>query len=172
MLGRFHAKISNKMEVIGLVWRVSSDSSLYQCLRRTKLNCLNGDAFLKYTSIKLPDTSASWYDKRLSLEECKTVCLKNCSCIAYANLDIRNGGSGCLLWFDNIVDMRKHPDQGQDIYIRLASSELDHKKKRRNKKHTGTLAGVIAFVIGLTVLVLVTSAFRKKIELVTTYNEF
>jgi len=94
------------------------------CVRKTHLNCLHGDGFLPYTNMKLPDTSASWYNKSLSLEECKTMCLKNCSCTAYANLDIRNGGSGCLLWFDNIVDMRKHPDLGQDIYIRLASSEL------------------------------------------------
>jgi len=94
------------------------------CLRRTKLNCHTGDGFLKYTSMKLPDTSTSWYDKSLSLKECKTLCLKNCTCTAYANSDIRDGGSGCLLWFNNIVDMRKHPDVGQDIYIRLASSEL------------------------------------------------
>ncbi|RHN65869.1 putative protein kinase RLK-Pelle-DLSV family [Medicago truncatula] len=133
------------------------------CLRRTKLNCLNGDGFLKYTNMKLPDTSSSYYNKSFSLEECKTMCLKNCSCTAYANSDIRDGGSGCLLWFNNIMDMRKHPDVGQDIYIRLASSELDHKKNKRNLKRVGTLAGVSAFVMLLTVLVLVTSASRKKL---------
>ncbi|KAI5410740.1 variant 2, G-type lectin S-receptor-like serine/threonine-protein kinase SD1-1 [Lathyrus oleraceus] len=132
------------------------------CVRRTKLNCLNGDGFLKYTNMKLPDTSSSWYDRSLSLEECKTVCLKNCSCAAYANLDIRDGGSGCLLWFDNIVDMRKHPDQGQDIYIRLASSEFDHIKNKRNLKRVGILVGVIAFIIGLTVIILVISASKTK----------
>ncbi|XP_058782623.1 G-type lectin S-receptor-like serine/threonine-protein kinase At4g27290 isoform X2 [Vicia villosa] len=97
------------------------DSSVWSdgCVRKTHLNCLHGDGFLKYINMKLPDTSSSWFDKSMSLEECKTVCLKNCSCTAYANLDIRYGGSGCLLWFDNIVDMRIHPDQGQDIYIRL-----------------------------------------------------
>ena len=94
------------------------------CVRKTHLNCLHGDGFLSYTNMKLPDTSESWFDKTLSLEECKTMCLKNCSCSAYETLDIRDGGSGCLLWFDDIVDMRKHQDQGQDIYIRLASSEL------------------------------------------------
>ncbi|XP_058721813.1 G-type lectin S-receptor-like serine/threonine-protein kinase At4g27290 [Vicia villosa] len=134
------------------------------CVRKTHLNCLRGDGFLKYTSMKLPDTSSSWFDKSTSLEKCKTVCLKNCSCTAYANLDIRYGGSGCLLWFDNIVDMRVHPDQGQDIYIRLASSEFDHKKNTRNLKRAGwTLAGVIAFIIGLTIIVLVTSAYKKKL---------
>ncbi|RHN65876.1 putative protein kinase RLK-Pelle-DLSV family [Medicago truncatula] len=158
------------------------------CVRKTSLNCVYGDGFLPYANMKLPDTSASWFDKSLSLEECMTVCLKNCSCTAYANLDIRYVGSGCLLWFDNIVDMRKHPDQGQDIFIRLASSELGiyisyyifclfsliysttnrscgsyHKKNKRNLKHAGTVAGVITFIIGLIVLVLVTSAYKKKL---------
>ncbi|CAI8596027.1 unnamed protein product, partial [Vicia faba] len=105
-----------------LKWESSNWSD--GCVRKTHLNCLHGDGFLKYINIKLPDTSSSWFDTSLSLEECKTVCLKNCSCTAYANLDIRYGGSGCILWFDNIVDMRIHPDQGQDIYIRLASSEF------------------------------------------------
>jgi hypothetical protein len=93
------------------------------CVRKTHLNCLHGDGFLPYTNMKLPDTSTSWFDKSMTLKECKTMCLKNCSCTAYTNLDVRDG-SGCLLWFDYIVDMRIHPDQGQEIYIRLASSEL------------------------------------------------
>lgn len=94
------------------------------CVRRIKLSCHGGDGFVKYSGMKLPDTSSSWFNKSLSLEECKTLCLRNCSCTAYANLDIRDGGSGCLLWFDNIVDMRNHTDRGQEIYIRLDISEL------------------------------------------------
>ncbi|WJX30778.1 hypothetical protein P8452_19277 [Trifolium repens] len=142
-------------------WKSSNWSD--GCVRKTHLNCSHGDGFLNYTSMKLPDTSSSWFNKSLSLEKCKTVCLKNCSCTAYANLDIRNGGSGCLLWFDNIVDMRNFPGQGQDIYIRLASSELDPIKNKRNSKHVGTIAGVIAFIIGLILIVMVTLAYRKKL---------
>ncbi|CAI8596026.1 unnamed protein product [Vicia faba] len=54
-------------------------------------------------------------------------------------------------------------DQGQDIYIRLASSEFDHKKNKRNLKRARTFAGVIAFIIGLTIIVLITSAYIKKL---------
>ncbi|CAI8596028.1 unnamed protein product [Vicia faba] len=54
-------------------------------------------------------------------------------------------------------------DQGQDIYIRLASSEFDHIKNKRNLKRVGTLAGVVAFIIGLTVIILVTLASKKKL---------
>ncbi|GAU20887.1 hypothetical protein TSUD_120790 [Trifolium subterraneum] len=142
-------------------WKSSNWSD--GCVRKTPLNCLHRDGFLQYTNMKLPDTSASWFDKSMNLEECNTMCLKKCSCTAYANLDIRDGGSGCLLWFDNIVDMRIHPDVGQDIYIRLASSEFGHKKSKSNLKRNGILAGVIALIIGLIVLVLVTSVSIKKL---------
>nr|KYP42769.1 Putative serine/threonine-protein kinase receptor [Cajanus cajan] len=35
-----------------------------------------------------------------------------------------SGGSGCLLWFNNLVDMRKFSQWGQDLYIRVPASEL------------------------------------------------
>jgi hypothetical protein len=72
----------------------------------------------------LPDTSSSWYNKTMNLVECQKVCMKNCSCTAYTNVDIRNGGSGCLLWFGDLVDMRVFLQWGQDLYIRVPSSEL------------------------------------------------
>ncbi|THG17569.1 hypothetical protein TEA_004957 [Camellia sinensis var. sinensis] len=94
------------------------------CVRRTPLDCHNGDGFLKFSHYKMPDTRYSWFNKSMTLTECKMVCLKNCSCTAYTNLDIRGGGSGCLLWFDELIDMREFNENGQDIYIRMASSKL------------------------------------------------
>ena len=96
------------------------------CVPRNKSDCENSytDGFLKYTRMKLPDTSSSWFSKIMNLHECQNSCLKNCSCSAYANLDIRDGGSGCLLWFNTLVDLRKFTESGQDLYIRLPASEL------------------------------------------------
>jgi hypothetical protein len=94
------------------------------CARRTPLECNDRDGFLKHTGVKLPDTSSSWYNKSMTLQECEGMCLKNCSCTAYASLDVRNGGSGCLLWFDILVDTKELGEIGQDLYIRMASSEL------------------------------------------------
>ena len=94
------------------------------CNRRTPLNCSGKDGFLKYTANKLPDTSSSWFDKSIGLRECEGLCLKNCSCTAYANLDIRGGGSGCLIWFGDLIDTRKSTGDGQDLYVRMDSSEL------------------------------------------------
>lgn len=57
----------------------------------------------------------------MSLEECKDICSKNCSCMAYSNSDIR--GSGCLLWFGDLLDIRKGTNGLQEIYISMAASE-------------------------------------------------
>ncbi|XP_059624192.1 G-type lectin S-receptor-like serine/threonine-protein kinase At4g27290 [Cornus florida] len=96
------------------------------CVRKTPLDCHSGsDGFVKYSRVKLPDTRYSWFNRSMSLKECQTVCLKNCSCMSFANIDIRGGGSGCLLWFDDLIDIRDLPESGQDIYIRMASSELE-----------------------------------------------
>ncbi|PIN12769.1 Non-specific serine/threonine protein kinase [Handroanthus impetiginosus] len=93
------------------------------CVRKTPLNCKN-DGFVKYSGVKLPDTRNSWYNQRMNLEECEKMRLKDCSCMAYANIDIRGKGSGCLLWFEDLIDIKNLGASGQDIYISLASSEL------------------------------------------------
>ncbi|KAK2976703.1 hypothetical protein RJ640_013959 [Escallonia rubra] len=54
--------------------------------------------------------------------------------MAYANLDIRGGGSGCLLWFADLIDIRDFPDgAGQDVYARMASSDSEMAVKRLSK---------------------------------------
>ncbi|CAL5390608.1 unnamed protein product [Camellia sinensis] len=116
------------------------------CVRRTPLDCHNGDGFVKYPGYKMPDTWNSWFDRSMTLRECEIVCLKNCSCMAYANLDIRRGGRGCLLWFDELIDMRELNANEQDVYIRMASSELVHSKKRE------IVAVTLALLIGLLLL--------------------
>ncbi|XP_028110414.1 G-type lectin S-receptor-like serine/threonine-protein kinase At4g27290 [Camellia sinensis] len=94
------------------------------CVRRTPLDCRNGDDFLMYSRYKMPDTRNSWFDTNMTLGECKMRCLKICSCTAYTNLDIRGDGSGCLLWFNELIDMREFSEDGPDIYLRMASSGL------------------------------------------------
>ncbi|KAK7324622.1 hypothetical protein VNO77_28337 [Canavalia gladiata] len=133
------------------------------CVRRVGLGCDNSDGFLKYQGMKLPNTSTSWYDRSMNLEECEKFCLKNCSCIAYANLDVRDGGSGCLLWFNNIVDMRKLTSGGQDLYIRVPASELGHNKGLNKKKLVGILVGCTMFIV-LMIIVTVVILRRKKSE--------
>ncbi|KAF8409422.1 hypothetical protein HHK36_005498 [Tetracentron sinense] len=106
-----------------LEWDVLNSSSV--CMRRVPLDCEKGEGFIKIGGVKLPDLLQFWLNKNMSLKECKVECLKNCSCTAYANSDIRGGGSCCLLWFGDLIDIREFSegDSIQDIYIRMAASE-------------------------------------------------
>ncbi|CAL5390636.1 unnamed protein product [Camellia sinensis] len=132
------------------------------CVRRTPLDCRNGDGFLKYSHYKMPDTRYSWFNKSMTLRECEMLCLKNCSCTAYTNLDIRGGGSGCLLWFDELIDMREFSENGQDIYIRMASSELVHQVGFSGKKKK-IVEVILALLFGLLLLgISITLHLRKK----------
>ncbi|CAL2253387.1 unnamed protein product [Prunus armeniaca] len=137
------------------------------CVRKIPLACSYGDGFLKYTGVKLPDTSSLWFDKSMSLKECKGLCLKNCSCTAYANLDVREGGTGCLLWFGNLTDIRQFtPGGGQDLYIRMAASELDgiDKKSKFNKeKLPGILISSAVFLVGTLIIGLILYIRKKKL---------
>ena len=96
------------------------------CARNKPLSCKDKqkDGFIKMTGLKLPDTTYSWLDQTIGLEECRAKCLDNCSCMAYANSDIRGKGSGCALWFGDLIDIRQFAAGGQDLYVRMDASEL------------------------------------------------
>ncbi|CAO2043885.1 unnamed protein product [Urochloa humidicola] len=111
-------------------WNVTRIYTL-ACRRDVKLQCSsnNGgttDVFVLVKGVKLPDTHNASVDIGITMKECKRRCLADCSCLAYAAADIRGGGvpSGCVIWTDNILDLR-YVDHGQDLYLRLAKSELD-----------------------------------------------
>ncbi|XP_073312240.1 G-type lectin S-receptor-like serine/threonine-protein kinase At4g27290 [Primulina huaijiensis] len=132
------------------------------CVRRTPLNCSKGDAFLKYSGLKLPDTRGSMFNVSINLEECGAFCLKNCSCTAYASLDIRKGGSGCLLWFGELVDIREE-SPGEDIYIRVAFSEMGKDSKGMKLKLILAMVAVGGIILlGLSLLLYFKK--RKKLD--------
>ncbi|KAK2639316.1 hypothetical protein Ddye_027111 [Dipteronia dyeriana] len=125
------------------------------CVRHMPLHCENGDGFLKYEAVKLPDTSNVWFNKTISLIGCKKLCSNNCSCIAYASLDVREGGSGCLLWFRDLVDIRELVEGGQDLFIRLAVSELDNIEAMRRPSRKKQVIIIVTCIISITFVVLV-----------------
>ncbi|CAN8230312.1 unnamed protein product [Cochlearia groenlandica] len=141
----------------GRQWNISRGAD--GCVHEIPTNCGKKDTFVKFPGMKLPDTSWSWYDVRnaMTLEECKSKCSSYCSCTAYANTDIRDGGKGCLLWFGDLLDMREYSSFGQDVYIRMSLA----------KKELG-LINVVRMVVGsvfaiVFVLIAVFACFRKKL---------
>ncbi|KAI9070576.1 hypothetical protein K1719_047463 [Acacia pycnantha] len=122
------------------------------CSRTTQLECGEGDRFEKYEGMKLPDTSSSRYNKTMSLGECKELCLRNCSCTAYSNLNISNGGSGCLHWFDNIVDLRQLAAGGQDFYIRVYAASGPVKNGMDKRKVAGIVIGCALLIMSMVII--------------------
>ncbi|KAG4968047.1 hypothetical protein JHK87_033698 [Glycine soja] len=105
------------------------------CVRPKPLSCEendNMDHFVKYVRLKVPDTTYTWLDENINLEECRLKCLNNCSCMAFANSDIRGGGSGCVLWFGDLIDIRQYPTGEQDLYIRMPAMESNKLKTKEN----------------------------------------
>ncbi|KAK3426741.1 hypothetical protein EUGRSUZ_F03116 [Eucalyptus grandis] len=145
----------------GFVPRVSQEWDVLDwsngCVRRNPLDC-EKEIFVKYSWLKLPDTRSSWFNE---------VCMKSCSCMAYSNLNIRDGGSGCLLWFSELIDIREYSDNGQDLYIRMAASESalpsSHQKKHKLVMGLAVSFGSVFLILVLTICVL--QCKKKKLKL-------
>ncbi|XP_072966500.1 G-type lectin S-receptor-like serine/threonine-protein kinase B120 isoform X2 [Typha angustifolia] len=99
--------------------------TLFQCERNTSASSngtVKDDGFWKMEQVKLPDLS-DWYSEVLTEDGCRVTCLSNCSCKAYAY----TSGIGCLIWGQDLVDIHIFSSGGEDMYLRLAGSELDRK---------------------------------------------
>ncbi|XP_006356822.1 G-type lectin S-receptor-like serine/threonine-protein kinase At4g27290 isoform X1 [Solanum tuberosum] len=131
------------------------------CVRRTHLDCNREHVFIKYPGIKLPDTKHSQYDKTMTLEGCRQVCSTNCSCTAYSSLDISNGDKGCLLWFGELVDIRKLSEGGQDIFIKMDSSEQESEAGSKTKK-AKILAVIFSLLMAMILLILILLWYKRK----------
>ncbi|GJT51193.1 G-type lectin S-receptor-like serine/threonine-protein kinase isoform X1 [Tanacetum coccineum] len=124
------------------------------CQRKMPLNCESSEfGFTKVSGLKLPDTRKSWYNHSMTLRECDLACRNNCSCMAYANLDSRNGGSGCLMWFDELTDITEF-DNDDTIYIKMAATKLAGHESNERKE-------VLTFVLPILSATLLLSAVAR-----------
>ncbi|KAJ0684587.1 putative non-specific serine/threonine protein kinase [Helianthus annuus] len=135
------------------------------CRHTIPLNCDPGEGFNKYTNLKLPDTQGSWYNQTMTLVECEEMCKSNCSCTAYTNSNRSGAGSGCLLWFGDLMDIRSFSTNGDTLYIRLSASELDSIENSRSSSAGRRLRVIIpmAFVVSvILVIICLFCRYRKK----------
>ncbi|XP_049382993.1 G-type lectin S-receptor-like serine/threonine-protein kinase At1g61500 [Solanum stenotomum] len=105
-----------------VAWELRDGSN--GCVRFHKLDCKT-DRFNILRNMKLPDTTNSFVDTNMNLDECEAMCMKNCSCTAYTNSNISGSGSGCVIWSTELIDMRQYAaaEGGQVLYVRVASSD-------------------------------------------------
>lgn len=100
------------------------------CVRRAQFTCERNsgnissdksqkDGFWKLSGVKLPDLYEYLYMIG-DAQSCQEWCLNNCSCGAYAY----PGGIGCMVWVKDLMDIQQFSFAGEDLYLRLANSEL------------------------------------------------
>lgn len=94
------------------------------CIRKKPINCSVPEeeamGFRKFSKMKLPD-NAYFLANNTNAEECREGCLRNCSCMAFAIIDI---SGSCVVWYGDLVDIRTFAEGGEEIYIRMPASEL------------------------------------------------
>nr|POE76347.1 receptor-like serine/threonine-protein kinase sd1-8 [Quercus suber] len=147
------------------------------CVRITQLSCEDKDkiGFAQFVGLKMPDTTYSRVNGSMNLNECRVKCLNNCSCTAYANSNITNGGSGCAMWFGDLIDIRQVAVNGQDayrqdVYIRMpASEQVNHKEEKDKQKMKVIMIVVVAIAVVFGVLLITyciskRTNFREKME--------
>ncbi|KAL2327853.1 hypothetical protein Fmac_021280 [Flemingia macrophylla] len=129
------------------------------CVHREPWSCgvRNKDGFKRFDGMKMPDTTHSWINTSMTLEDCRVKCFENCSCTAYANLDTSGEGSGCSIWFGDLLDMRIS-DSGQDLYVRMATSDaiIYNDAKHKNSKKVVLM---VAIIVSSAVLMLLTFCY-------------
>ncbi|XP_058751342.1 receptor-like serine/threonine-protein kinase SD1-8 [Vicia villosa] len=133
-------------------WKLRDGSD--GCVRNTKLDC-KSDKFYHMEKVKLPETTSVFVNTTMEIGECGELCHGNCSCTGYANVYISNGGSGCVMWIGELNDIRNFSDGGQDLFVRLAASELlDNSTSTRGSHKKNPKAVIIGITISIVVIVL------------------
>ncbi|KAK8642168.1 hypothetical protein V6N13_011525 [Hibiscus sabdariffa] len=120
--------------------------------------CEDGEGFVKVAGVKIPDTAVANADMSLGLKQCRHKCLRNCSCTAYAYAFAeRDGGTGCLTWYGDLMDIKTYSDAGQDLYVRVDAVDLA--KYRKNGKVSKKQMAAILVVSVAAMLSIVAFAY-------------
>ncbi|RZC09282.1 G-type lectin S-receptor-like serine/threonine-protein kinase SD1-1 isoform B [Glycine soja] len=103
------------------------------CVLKHPLSC-KYDGFAQVDGLKVPDTKRTHVDQTLDIEKCRSKCLNECSCMAYTNYNISGAGSGCIMWFGDLLDIKLYSvaESGRRLHIRLPPSELDKSKTKKS----------------------------------------
>ncbi|CAJ2665707.1 unnamed protein product [Trifolium pratense] len=116
------------------------------CVRSGNWTCgvKSRDGFRRIAGVKLPDTTNSWINVNMTIDDCKVKCLQNCSCTAYSSLFPNEERKGCSIWFNDLKDLRLS-QPGRDLYVRIDASDIGD--KHRHTKLIILSASIIMFAV-------------------------
>ncbi|KAF2309177.1 hypothetical protein GH714_001053 [Hevea brasiliensis] len=116
-------------------WNILKDAS-GGCVRKRLEStsvCGHGEGFVEVAHVKVPDTSAAvWVSMNMSPKDCEEECRRNCSCSAYASIEIARKGTGCLTWYGELMDTVNNKEEGYDIHVRVDAVELAEMAQKSN----------------------------------------
>ncbi|KAH9610683.1 hypothetical protein KSS87_003692 [Heliosperma pusillum] len=114
------------------------------CTRTKQLLCgVNGareNVFFSLPQMK-PPADTNWL-QGLDQDACRSQCLSNCSCLAYA-FDI---SAGCMTWSGNLMDTQQFSTSGVNLYLRLSHSELGNNKRLKIIVAVSAVSGTATLV--------------------------
>ncbi|XP_042433667.1 G-type lectin S-receptor-like serine/threonine-protein kinase At4g27290 isoform X2 [Zingiber officinale] len=122
-------------------------------------NC-SSEGFSQWRMVKLPDTENATAVGNRTLDECRDLCSRNCSCMAHAV----TAWDGCLMWRGDLIDVRMFSQGGDELFVRLVAAP-DNYSEKQSKRSVKIIA--IATTLGI-LLFLTASVFiwwrRKRIK--------
>ncbi|XP_047053424.1 receptor-like serine/threonine-protein kinase SD1-8 isoform X1 [Lolium rigidum] len=133
----------------------SEQQRILGCVRKTDLSSCPGagDGFWPVNQMKLPDATNATVHAKMTLDDCRQLCLGSCSCTAYSAANVSGGVSrGCVIWAVDLLDMRQYTVVVQDVYIRLAQSEVDALTAAAKHPNRRVVIGVSTALSGLLLL--------------------
>ncbi|XP_044496996.1 G-type lectin S-receptor-like serine/threonine-protein kinase At4g27290 isoform X2 [Mangifera indica] len=152
-----NTQFSGAPAFMGFVPRSLQDWKIFDwsggCVRKDP-NICRGDRFLKITGLKLPDAMQFRVNVNMTIKDCKAECLKNCSCVAYAQLGSSSSSSDdkeCVTWFGGLIDIKQVAENGQDLNIRVAASEVESNADTSKKQ--GSLVIVVSISVASVMII-------------------
>ncbi|KAH6781436.1 hypothetical protein C2S51_006729 [Perilla frutescens var. frutescens] len=135
------------------------------CRRKIPLQCVrdgsasvggNEDGFLRLPFMKIPEFAEAFPSSQI--DECRRICLGNCSCLAYAH----DHNIGCMFWSNTLIDVMEFGDaNGLDLYIRLSSSELIDKHQH---KQMHIIIPVVAVIVSISTFIFIAWCWITKLK--------
>ncbi|GAA0164063.1 transmembrane signal receptor [Lithospermum erythrorhizon] len=119
------------------------------------LVCPDRVHFKEYDALKMPDLLQFKLNTTTTREECKAECLRNCSCTAYADAYTKGGGSGCLLWFGELIDIRRLAlSESQKLHIRVSAEDIVTKSDTKSDSMKKIKIVIVAVIVPTSILLI------------------
>ncbi|XP_021315619.1 G-type lectin S-receptor-like serine/threonine-protein kinase At4g27290 isoform X4 [Sorghum bicolor] len=92
------------------------------CVRSVSpFSCSSANGFSRISLVKVPDTQNATLVQVKSLDDCRELCLRNCSCNAYAYA--LPGEGDCVMWSGDLLDTVQLTLGTNDLYTRISHND-------------------------------------------------